>query len=226
MAKTFMAGLVTAVLALAAENPPPRADRSVAEWVLHVRGSVSVDDDPHQIWDAANLPARDFRLHTINLVPVVVEPRELNRLTGLTHLEKLYLCGRTWHSMPTEVAKNTLTYFQGLTSLKTLVLSLPVQTEIPLEDDAIAAISSLTNLTELRLAQTKVKGRTLSPFTRLQSLDLDHTRFDDKGMQNLEGMTQLSKLYLRDTLITDEGLKYLGHLRHLTELDLYGTKIT
>src|SRR6267142_4552481 len=202
------------------------SDRTVAEWVLRMGGSVSIDGNRAPIWGITPLPDRDFHLTGINLVPVTVNPPEFQRLTGLANLKELYVSGRTWHSMPVKVSRETLKLFGAITSLERLMLSLPVQTEIPLDDEAFAGLAPLVNLKELRIAQTIVKGRTLAPFTQLQSLDMDHTRFDDAGMKNLERMPNLTKVYARDTMVTDEGLRYLKDLRNLTELDLYGTRIT
>jgi uncharacterized protein YjbI with pentapeptide repeats len=202
------------------------SDRTVAEWVLRSGGSVSVDGARTPIWQLGQLPDRDFHLTGINLVPVVVDPPEFKRLIGLQHLKELYVSGRTWHSMPVKVSRDTLKIFGTLTSLERFVLSLPVQTEIPVDDDALAGLAALVGLQELRLAQTIVKGRTLQPFKQVRALDLDHTRFDDVAMRNLQAMSNLTKLYARDTMVTDDGLQYLKDLRQLTELDLYGTKIS
>src|SRR3954453_14563058 len=93
-AKLLMAALIVAPGFASA------GDRSVAEWVLRAGGSVVVDGDRTPIWDGTRLPAQDFHIQTINLVDVLMEPNELKRLTGLTHVKELYLCGRTWHSRP------------------------------------------------------------------------------------------------------------------------------
>ncbi len=203
-----------------------RPDRSAAEWALRMGGSVTLREDSKRYTDWTELPASDFTLEAVNLIGVVVDPADFKRLSGLTSLRELYVSGRTWHSMPKNVSAKTLKLFEGLTSLEKFALSLPVQTEIPLEDDALANLAPLTGLSELRLAQTQVRGHTLAPFTKLTSLDLDHTRFDDAGMKHLEGMTGLTRLYARDTLVTDEGLKSLKNLHGLTELDLYGTNVS
>ena len=105
-------------------------------------------------------------------------------------------------------------------------LSQPVQTDIPIEDQAIARLAPLTNLRELRIDRTKIKGRSLAPFTRLEILDLSYAPIDDEGLRALAGMPNLTRLYLRDTLVTDEGLRYLQELRRLTELDLAGARLT
>src|SRR5260370_16711275 len=101
----------------------------------------------------------------------------------------------------------SFTALGDLASLEKLALSLPVQTEIPLQDPALTNLARLTNLKELRLEQTEIKGETLAPFTEMRFLDLTHTRFTDAGMHSLAGMTPPATLYLRDTLITYHALK-------------------
>src|SRR6185295_11652042 len=113
------------------------SDRTVAEWVLRMGGSVSVDGSRAPVREITRLPG-DFRLTGINLVPITVSPPEFQRLAGLTNLKELYVSGRTWHSMPVRVSRETLKILGSLTSLERLILSLPVQTEIPLDDDALA----------------------------------------------------------------------------------------
>src|SRR5437763_35841 len=172
------------------------SERSVAEWVLRVGGSVTLQGDHTPIWDVARLPAKDFQIEAVNLIDVAMEPDELKNLSGLASLKELYLCGRTWHSRPVPLSNKSLGALGNLTSLEKLAVSLPVQTEIPLQDPALANLAKLKNLKELRLEQTEIKGQTLAPFTGLRFLDLAHTRFTDAGMQSLTGMTHLSKLYL------------------------------
>jgi len=202
------------------------SDRAVAKWVLRLGGSVVVHGSRVRIWGLDQLPAGEFQLHTVNLVPLDVEPSQMKRLSGLRQLRELYISGRSWHSLPTSVSRTTLQYFAGMVQLEKFALSLPVQTDVQLEDNAIEALAPLTNLVELRVAQARIKGHTLAPFTRLRALDVKHTRFDDEGMKHLASMPDLTKLYLRDTLVTDEGLRHLSGLGKLAELDLYGTKVT
>src|SRR5688572_1623361 len=96
------------------------SDRAVAEWVLRIGGSVSLDSARAPVWQLRDLPDRDFQLTGINLVPVLVDPAEFKRLTGLAHLKELYVSGRTWHSMPVRVSRDTFKVFGTLTSLERL----------------------------------------------------------------------------------------------------------
>src|SRR5260370_4420694 len=221
LAKRLLTALLAITPGLAAAS-----DRSVAEWVLRVGGSVVVEGQRSSIWDISRLPAKDFALAAINLTDVLMEPDDLQKLSGLSHLKELYLCGRTWHNRPVPLSNASFTALGDLASLEKLALSLPVQTEIPLQDPALTNLAKLKNLKELRLEQTEIKGQTLSPFISMRFLDRTHTRFTDAGMQSLACISHLSKLYLHHPLVTAEGLKWIQNLRELTELDLYGTRIT
>src|SRR3954466_4070782 len=118
---------VILLLALTAmETSMLASDRTLAEWVLRMGGSVNVNDVRRPVWKVAELPDTDFRLTAINLVPVTVDPPEFQRLAGASHLKELYVSGRTWHSMPAKVSRETFKIFGSLTSLERLVLSLPV----------------------------------------------------------------------------------------------------
>ena len=114
-------------------SPWARADdRAVAEWVLRSGGNVTLDGTSQRVHDIAGLPSGPILVRSVDIVSIVVAPADLNRLSSLSHLRELYLSGRTWHSLPLNVSVKSLGYFAGLTSLETLALSLPVQTEIPL----------------------------------------------------------------------------------------------
>ena len=100
--------------------PAFASDRTVAEWVLRMGGSVSVDGARTPIWQVRDLPDQDFKVTGVNLVPVLVDPPEFKRLAGLAHLKELYVSGRSWHSMPVRVSRDTLKVFGTLTSSRTL----------------------------------------------------------------------------------------------------------
>src|SRR5436190_6864118 len=132
MLRVFLA-MIAAVSGVATAS-----DRSTAEWVLRAGGSVVVEGGRAEIWDIAQLPAGEVQVQAINLVATTLKPKDFERLGHLDHLRRLYVSGRTWHSLPSATAVESLGYLASLTNLETFALSLPVQTEIPMEDDAIA----------------------------------------------------------------------------------------
>src|SRR5579864_140450 len=204
------------------------ADRAAAEWVLRLGGKVTLEGRGRPVTDLADLPAPDFRLESIDLVGTLAEPQELEKLKDLTHLRELFLAGPMWtpHSGSKLDANDAFEYLNRLTSLEKLHFSAHFLTNTNVQDKGLARLAPLTQLKELRLAQTEIKGTSLAPFVNLRCLDLSETPFGDAGMQSLKGMTALSKLYLRDTLVTDEGLQVLAGLTSLMDLDLYGLRVT
>ena len=206
-------------------------DRIVAERVLRLGGAVVLEGQRRPIVDLQGLPATDFRLHTVDLVGVSMGAwglkDELSRLPPLPHLKELYINGRLWYNQPPSLVADTLGLFATSTELEKLVLSKPVQTYIPLEDEALEKLGTLAAIEEMRLHQTRLPGHALAPFTRLKYLDLSYNRFfDDRGLRQIAGMTGLTRLYLTGTSISDDGLVSLAGLTNLTELSLHGTGIS
>jgi len=200
------------------------SERQVAEWVIRQGGSLTIEGRLEPIARLADLPAGDLLIRGVNLIGTLVEPSDLKRLSGLTGLRELDLPGPQWNPGAGSKldANDEFRAISNLTGIEKLHFSLHFLTNINVQDKGIAHLAKLTNLKELRLAQTKVEGKTLAPFVQLRYLDVSYTPFDDVGLASLSGMKQLSKLYLRDTFVTDEGLKHLSGLKNLTELDLYG----
>jgi len=212
-------------LYVGAAEPP---QRQVAEWVIRQGGSLTVDGRADPIARIEDLPAGELLIRGVNLVGTLVAPTDLRRFSGLTSLRDLELPGPEWNPNAGSKldANDEFEAIANLTGLEKLHFSLHFLTNINVQDKGLARLAKLTHLKELRLAQTKVKGRTLAPFVELRYLDVSYTPFDDEGLAGLSGMTQLSKLYLRDTFVTDEGLKHISGLRNLTELDLYGARVS
>ncbi|MCI0423193.1 MAG: hypothetical protein L0312_28880, partial [Acidobacteria bacterium] len=220
----------TALLLLSASTLATAAtlDREVAEWVIRLGGNVvTMGPQPKTIADLSDLPQKDFRLHTVNLVGANINPPDLARLTELTHLKALYLPGPMWNPNAGRHPDHNpqMRHLAKLTDLEVLHLSDHFITTIKLRDTGLEQIAGLVNLRELRLRLTEIQGKSLSPFRNLRFLDLSFAPVDDAGVKSLEGMADLSKLYLRDTQVSNEGLKSLSQLRHLTELDLHGTRV-
>ncbi len=109
-----------------------------------------------------------------------------------------------------------------------------------LNDDELAPLSGLTDLTELSLdqrfahnwfARQKVRPTDatlarLGHLKRLRDLNLAGNRITDAGLAHLAGLVDLQILDLADTAITDAGLESLHGLRRLRYINLEGTKAT
>src|ERR1700674_3161438 len=64
-------------------------DRSVAEWTLTMGGRVGLAGQTRRISDIADLPAGDIQVEVLDWVGMNVDPPDLERLGGLTHLKEL-----------------------------------------------------------------------------------------------------------------------------------------
>ena len=208
----------------------PAADRMVAEWMLRMGGSIVLEGQRKPITDLADLPMADFRIHALNFTGITMYAaslqNELRRLPALPHLKELYINGRLWYDQPAPRVQATIALFNEATALEKLVMSKPVQTYIPFNDPALKGLSSLKNLKEVRVHQTRSSGMSLAAFP-LTHLDLNYAvTFNDTGMASLKGKTTLQRVYLRGTSITDAGIQHLSGLTNLVELDLSDVDMT
>ena len=169
----------------------PAADRMVAEWMLRMGGSIVLEGQRKPITDLADLPTADFRIHTLNFTGITMYAAslqdELRRLPALPHLKELYINGRLWYDQPAPRVQATIALFNEATSLEKFVMSKPVQTYIPFNDPALKGLSSLKNLKEVRIHQTRSSGMSLAAFP-LTHLDLNYAvTFNDTGMAEPQG---------------------------------------
>ena len=214
---------VVAVCALAAEG-----EREAAQWVLRKGGSVTLDGQPEPVSRVPDLPEGEVRIHVVDLTGAQLQPEDLKNLAGLSALRELYLPAHMWTpGAGSRLDGNeSLAHLKGLYSLRKLQLSIHFLTNINIQDKGMAHLAPLTGLEELRLAQTRVNGKSLAPFVNLKALDLSYSTLDDEGMKSLEGMRKLERLLLRDTLVSDTGIASIEKLTDLVDLDLHGTRIT
>ena len=129
--KAFFAMLLASAMLTAAE-----ADREVAIWAIDMGGFVVLEGDHHRIRDVAELPMKDFRIETLNLVGANIHPPHLEAVGKLTALKELDLPGPMWN--PRAESKTdyheSAGYLAGLTSLKKLTFSLSFLISIHFDD--------------------------------------------------------------------------------------------
>ena len=210
----------------AGKTSTERSDRAAAEWVIRNGGVVKIAGK--SIGALADLPGGEFRVTGVDLIGTIVNPAEMKMLSGLDELTELFLPGPIFN--PGAGSRldinDELKVFSGLKKLEKLHFSLHFLTNVNVQDKGLAHLKDLTNIKELRLTQSRIKGPGLAPFTNLQKLDLNYSTFTDEGMQYLAGMKDLTHLALRDTLVSDAGLKHIAGLKQLEVLDLYGARVT
>src|SRR5579862_5445786 len=161
--------LTSAVLAVAA------TEREVAEWVIRKGGRVILEGNRTPLRDASELPAGALHITGVDLTNTLVEPQELEKIGGLQGLRELYLPGSSWtpfSDSPLD-ANDQLKWLGGLKNLERLYFSLHFLPTYNVADKGLALLAGLTQLKELRLAQSQVVKPNLAPFVHLQSLDLN-----------------------------------------------------
>ena len=205
-----------------------QSDFEAARWILRQSGRLRLAGGPQIYERLKDLPATPFRVEAVDLIGADFNPNDLKHLSTLTEVRELLLPGPIFNpGAGSRLDANAeFAALAPLTKLEKLHLSLHFLTEINVRDKGLEHLKALTNITELRLSQTRIKGPSLAPFTNLEKLDLNYTTFGDDGLKYLSGMTRLSALYLRDTLVTDKGLPALGALASLEYLDLSGARLT
>lgn len=199
-----------------------------AEWVIRSGGNVQIAGHGGAIRDLSQLPDGKITVLAVDLIGTTIDPKDLWKLSGLTELRELLLPGPSFNPGAGSKldANDELAALSNLRKLEKLWLSLHFLTNINVQDKGLAHLKGLTQIKELRLTQTKIKGPSLAPFVNLQSLDLNEVPFNDDGMTYLRGMVHLKRVSLRNTFITDAGLKNIESLQALESLDLYGTRIS
>src|SRR5688572_6013069 len=203
-------------------------ERSIAEWIIRLGGGVTLDASSPPIRDLPSLPPGDIRILGLDFTGTLVTPEDLPKLKGLTSIKQLFLPAYMWNEGAGS-NRDSNKLLSSLATLKTLEhtqFSVHVLTNINVQDSGIALLAPLTNLRQLRLAQTRIRGTTLAPGVNLRALDASYTPFNDEGMAALKGMKHLERLIVRDTLVTDAGLVHLEGLTELRNLDLYGCRIS
>ena len=203
-------------------------ERPIAEWVLRLGGSVGLNHQAAKINDLAALPSGPFVISSLDFTGTLVEPEQLERIAGLTQLEELLLPAYMWNegAGSRRDSNELFKHLNGLKNLKRLHTSIHFLTNMTVLDSGLDQISGLSQLEELRLSQSKVKGLGLKHFTNLRSLDLRYSAVTDKGMESLKSLTKLERLILRDNNISDKGISHISGLTNLRELDLYGLPLT
>jgi Leucine-rich repeat (LRR) protein len=202
-------------------------DRAVAEWVIRQGGRVVLTSSPQPVADLAGLPA-SVVITGVDLYGTIIEPKELEQLSGLQQIKELYLPGPSWNPGAGSRldANEELKFLAPLRTLEKLHFSLHFLTNVNVQDKGMQHLSALTNLKEIRLAQGRVKNFSFAVFPNLEGLDLSYSTATDDVLKSLSGLKHLRRLNLRDTLVTDEGLAHLATVTTLEEIDLYGVKIS
>lgn len=218
-------------------------DRAVAEWVLSVRGEVTVQagDVTARILPGMTLPSKDLKI-----IKVVISntwaptDRELSRLVTLTELKKLHLSRSplsekgmaTFSQLPKldtlglahmNVSESELSVVTGL-KLKWLSLS-----DVEADAETLKSVLKMQSLENLDLYNTPVTPALIKGVCKLPNLA---TLVLGQGVTDecLSDIAQAPKLYglilYNLGQVTPQGLSRLADSKSLTEIGLWGRGMT
>jgi serine/threonine protein kinase len=197
------------------EPGPIDWDRTAAEWVLSVGGTVR-GSGPDNV-GKGELSKGPFTLTYIDLVDRPVTTEGLSHLKGLKSLQFLDLRG-------TSATGAGLAHIRGLTTLRHLDLS-----GLKITDNDLAALQELRALRYLNLTNTPIMGSGLVNIRNdqdLSFLNLHGTRVVDAELVHLANLTGLTELGLYRTAVTGPGLVHLKNLDKLASLHIHETPLT
>jgi Leucine-rich repeat (LRR) protein len=217
-------------------------DRSAAEYVLSIGGTVRINDEERYITTAANLPKEPFQLTAVSLGrnPQVTDAglahfKDCKNLTqlnldgtqltdaGLAHFKDCQNLGQLTLGY-TQVTDAGLAYFKDCKNLTYLNLD---GTEVT--DAGLAHFKDCKNLSHLYLTDTRVTDAGLAHFkdcNRLMLLKLDGTRVTGVGLASFKDCKNLTQLNLDGTQVSDVGLAYFKDCKNLTVLCLSSRQVT
>jgi serine/threonine protein kinase len=226
-------------LPVATDDP----DRTAAEYVLTLGGSVRVNGGENWIKTLIGLPKDHFTLTGVGLDYLTTVTDDglvvFQDCKGLTLL----------NLNETKVTDAGLAHFKGCKNLTSLGLrGLTQVTDAGLEnfkeckdltqlgfgwvsvtDEGLAHFKDCKDLSVLYLNDTKLTDDGLAAFKEckgLTVLTLNDTKVTDAGLAHLQGCKGLVSLQVANTAVTDTGLAYFKDCAGMKELNLHGTAVT
>ena len=204
----------TAPAVLPEEKPMPlAADRAAAEWVLEIKGTVSIRtaSGPRLVKSHAELPEEPFAVSQIDLGVNNQLIFNLEKLAGLGSLEELKIQGRD-----SSIRDDMLTVLPELPSLRRLFFCNSSVSDL-------AMISRCRNLELLEIYTTLVTDagfREICKLSKLKDLTMSN-RVTDDGLDPLAECRELERISFLYSPVTAAGLRKLRGLPKLRILWLW-----
>jgi len=201
---------------------PPKWDveRSAAEWILSLGGTVGirVERQERELAAGGTLPAGNFVLERIDLRGKPITAADLARLEGLSSLHKLVL-------VDSYIGDAGLAHLRNLTGLSELIVW-----SAGISDAGLVHLKDLNHLKVLSLGGanpdvTDAGLPHLAQLTKLENLDLNGTHITNNGLEHVRKFSGLKGLTLMNTAVNDDGIHFLEGLTNLRVLFLAGSKI-
>lgn len=224
---------------------PPKSldpDRTAANYVLSIGGTVRVNDEVDDIKAVADLPPEAFRLTYVDLkLNPKVRNAGLAAFKGCKNLAVLRI-------NETPLKDEGLAYFKDCKNLEILHVHGTAISDIGLAnfkdckrirelslnflnitDDGLANFKYCKDLNLLQLFAVKVGDAGLAHFKdclNLEFLELNYTNVSDATLAQFQRYKKITVLRLLGTQVTDKGMVFLKDCKDLTELGLAETKVT
>jgi Leucine-rich repeat (LRR) protein len=194
------------------------SDRTAAEWVLGLGGTVQINGVEKDLRTADELPAEHFVLTSVDLRKNEhVTDESLANLKDCRHLWSLQLDG-------TGVRADGLRHLAGCKSLMSLFLN-----ATGVGNAELAVIKDFTNLTALFLNDAVVTDdglAQLKDWTRLWQIGLYGAPVSEKGIAHLRGCKNMYMFNLTGTKVTDAVFETMKDFRWLCHLHASRTAVT
>jgi hypothetical protein len=148
----------------------------------------------------------------------LITDKGLDHIQGMSNVVVLDLPGNS------RVSNACFVHLPAMKQLKWIDAS-----DVPVKDEGLAFLSTLTQLDQIELNRSKITDNGLEhlgALTGLRRLILDKNPITNSGLKELDPLTNLEILSLNKTEITDDGLVSFGKFKKLRVLRLSGTKIT
>ena len=215
-------GLPVVAKSMGPPEPPKQALRETVAWLLANGADLTVFDGKKwgPVIDSRLLPngkpAFKVKLDgaKFKTPPTVEDLQRLKNLRAVTTFESNTRLGdAAWTFLPD---------LEGVEQVQ-----VPGDTLSDAIADSLAPLNGLKNL-HLR-GGASLTGKTFGKFakmSKLRSVDLESSGFNDEGAAAVSALTSLEELHLRKTKITDAGLVHLAKLRNLRRLGLNETAVT
>lgn len=181
--------------------PRQNSDREVAEWVLRIGGTVSIERDngaADTLQESGDLPGERFRLVAIALPTHIAEhwtDDDLRRLESLSHLRNVDL-----------------------------------RRQFGIGDMTLARLSAVKSIEDLHLlGEATISGKgleLLASLPKLHRLVFSSTSFADSDAAALSKLTHLKSLWVQVPQVTDAGFAHLSSLQNLDSLIFDATNLT
>jgi hypothetical protein len=192
----------------------------VAKWIISIGGKVNLFDDPQRAYstaeDAAKLPTSPL-IGWIDASDTTLSSAELNRLSGLSHLQGLNLTR-------SQIKGTGLGLLAQCPKLSAINLS-----GCDVSDADIAELVSITSLKHLELRSVRLSGNAIRSYVakmKLQILAIDDAAIVDQDLAALSSMNTLANIGLRGTGVTNAGIQNLPSRAALLSIDIRDTGVS